>query len=63
MKKSTFAAIVVVIAFAFSLLSSVLAYYHGAMEVLHSEGWIDHETENFVLEWHDHCWEWDISEE
>lgn len=44
------------------LLMMVGFYVLGAMSVLHSEGWIDEERGEFVVEWMDNIWTWDISE-
>lgn len=35
----------------------------GCFQIVHSEGWIDHERQTFVLEVGHHYYEWDISEE
>lgn len=39
------------------------SYVCGAMQVIHSEGWLDTERAEFVVDWAGHAWAWDISEE
>jgi len=43
------------------LVAMAGSFFAGGWSVLHSEGWVDEDRGEFVVEWLDNIWTWGIS--